>query len=495
MPPSVICALDVGTTGTRALLLNRRAEIVASAYREVELQYPQQGWVEQDPAAIWSKTEGALTEALATAGLNGKDVIAIGVTNQRETTILWDRKTGKAVYPAIVWQDRRTIGICEAWRAQGQEALTGPTGLVVDPYFSASKLAWLFNHDPAWRRRAAAGELAFGTVDSWIAWNLTGGCAHVTDASNASRTLLYDIDRGAWSPELLARTGVPVEVLPQVCDTRGRFGITHGLRALPDGIPLLAMCGDQQASLFGQLLTAPGEWKATYGTGGFLLALLGDQALRTPHALTSVAWSLQGQRTYYLEAAVFVCGAALQWLRDGLRLFRDYQEMETLLAQGQGHASGLFCVPAFTGLGTPFWDPRARGMLLGITRATSAADVCTATLEGIAFEMQAAAAALSSHVPPHRYVADGGATRSRRLMQFQADVLQTPVRVSAWQEGTGLGAGFLAGLEAGFWTDVDELKALAPGHTVYEPQCGAEQARALCARWNAAAQRSLGWAE
>jgi len=495
MASSVVCALDVGTTGTRALLLNRRAEVVASAYREVELQYPQPGWVEQDPAEIWSKTEGALAEALATAGLTGHDVAAIGVTNQRETTILWERTSGKPVYPAIVWQDRRTIAICEAWRAQSKEAFTAPTGLVVDPYFSGSKLAWLFQHEPAWRRRAEKGELAFGTVDSWIAWNLTGGRAHVTDASNASRTLLYDIDRGVWSPDLLARTAIPAAILPRVCDTRGPFGVTAGLRALPDGVPLLAMCGDQQASLFGQLLTEPGEWKATYGTGGFLLALLGDKAVRTPDALTSVAWSVKGKRTYYLEAAVFVCGAALQWLRDGLRLFRDYSEMEALLAQGQGHASGLFCVPAFTGLGTPFWDPRARGLLLGITRATSAGDVCMATLEGVAFEMQAAAAALSSDVPPRRYVADGGATRSARLMQFQADILQVPVSVSAWQEGTGLGAGFLAGLEAGFWTSVDELKALAPNHTVYRPQFDAAQASALCTRWQAAAQRSLDWAE
>lgn len=495
MSEKVVCALDVGTTGTRALLLNARGEVAGSAYREVELHYPQPGWVEQDPLEIWVKTEGALVEALAQAGLTGDDVCGIGITNQRETTLLWERKSGQTVYPAIVWQDRRTEAICQSLREDADQLFRERTGLVIDPYFSASKLMWLLAHQPEWRRRADRGELAFGTVDSWIAWNLTGGTAHVTDTSNASRTLLFDLRRREWSGELLQRTGIPASLLPQVQATRSRFGETRGMRALPDGIPVLALCGDQQASLFGQLLVQPGDWKGTYGTGGFLMAILGAAPVQTHDALTSIAWTVDGQTTYYLEAAVFVCGAALQWLRDGLELFRNYEELEPLLAQGRGWESGLYCVPAFTGLGTPFWDARARGLLVGLTRGTNRADLCKATLEGIAFEMQAAFAPLSRLVPCRRFVADGGATRSSRLMQFQADLLQTTVAVSARQEGTGFGAGFLAGLECGFWSGIDELRALMPESTDYCPRIPAAQAARLTGRWADAAQRSLQWAD
>ena len=495
MSEKVICALDVGTTGTRALLLNVRGEVVGSAYREVELRYPQPGWVEQDPLEIWVKTEGAMVEALAQAGLTGDAVCGIGVTNQRETTLLWERKSGQTVYPAIVWQDRRTESICQGLRADADQQFRDTTGLVIDPYFSASKLMWLLDRQPEWRVRAGAGELAFGTVDSWIAWNLTGGAAHVTDTSNASRTLLFDLRRQTWSDELLSRTGIPAALLPKVQATRSWFGETRGIRAVPDGIPVLALCGDQQASLFGQLLLDPGDWKGTYGTGGFLMAILGPEAVQTRDALTSIAWTAEGQTTYYLEAAVFVCGAALQWLRDGLELFRNYDELEPLLEKGRGWESDLFCVPAFTGLGTPFWDARARGLLAGLTRGTSRADLCKATLEGIAFEMEAAFAPLSRLVPCRRFVADGGATRSRRLMQFQADLLQTTVAVSSRQEGTGFGAGFLAGLECGFWSGIDELRALMPESCDYHPHIAPEQAQRLTARWGQAAQRSLQWAQ
>jgi glycerol kinase len=354
---------------------------------------------------------------------------------------------------------------------------------------------WLLENDSELRWRAESGHLAFGTVDSWIVWKLTRGQAHVTDASNACRTVLFDIYRCRWSEELLKLTRVPEALLPEVKDTRARFGVTRGLSTLPDGIPILALCGDQQSSLMGQGLTRPGDWKATYGTGGFLMALTGETPVRTNEALTSIAWSVSGKPTYYLEAAVFVCGSALQWLRDGLMFFRDYEEFQSLLEGGRGWAADLYCVPAFTGFGTPFWDARARGLLIGITRGTTKSDVCMATLEGMAFEMNAAFQTLAAVAPCKRLVTDGGATRSQRLMQFQADLMQRPVEVSSRQEGTAFGAAFLAGLEAGLWSGPEELAALAPEVTTYRPKGGPELADKLARRWTEAARRSLQWAQ
>jgi glycerol kinase len=407
---------------------------------------------------------------------------------------VWDRETDEPVHAAIVWQDRRTEAICNELRRTSLDAFTSRTGLVIDPYFSATKLMWLLENVPGLRWRAESGELAFGTVDSWVAWKLTGGEAHVTDESNASRTLLFNIFERRWSEALLSRTRVPAAMLPEVKDTRCHFGVTRGVGSLPDGIPILALCGDQQASLFGQALTHPGDWKATYGTGGFLMAVTG-KAVRTAEALTSIAWTVDGQPTYYLEAAVFVCGSALQWLRDGVGLFRNYGELATLLERGKGWASDLYCVPAFTGFGTPFWDAGARGLLIGITRGTSAADLCAATLEGIAFEMNAAFRAMVAVTPFRRLLTDGGCTQSPRLMQFQADLLQRPVEVSSRQEGTAFGAAFLAGLEAGVWSGLDELAAVAPQTTVYQPAMEEKIALRLSNRWKEAAGRALKWAQ
>jgi glycerol kinase len=488
----MICALDVGTTGTRALLLDRLGACAATSYREVALTYPQPGWVEQDPAELWQSTQAVLAEVCRTAGA---PPVAIGITNQRETTIVWDRQTGEPVYPAIVWQDRRTERLCAGLRDRGAETFKSRCGLVVDPYFSATKLMWLLENVPGLRARAERGELAFGTVDSWILWNLTAGAAHLTDASNASRTLLFDIHERRWSGELLERCGVPRALLPSVQDTCSDFGATAaGLDGVPSGVPIFAVCGDQQSSLFGQLLTEPGDWKATYGTGAFLMAIIGPEARITPEALTSIAWVIGGRPTYHVEAAVFVCGAALQWLRDGLRLFDDYAEMHAMLAGGAGWRRELYCVPAFTGFGTPFWNAGARGLLIGIERGTSAADVCVATVEGIALEIEAAYSAMSRTAGCRRFVADGGATRSTALMQFQSDVLQRPVTVSDRQEGTAYGAAFLAGLQAGFWSGIDELQRLAPRLTEFSPQLPAADASRVIARWGEAARRALDWA-
>ncbi|MFO0925719.1 MAG: glycerol kinase GlpK [Gemmataceae bacterium] len=426
MPAAFILAIDQGTTSTRAVVYDEAGRTRGSAARELTQHYPQPGWVEHDADEIWAGVCEVVPRALAAAGVRGGDVTAVGVTNQRETTLLWDRADGRPLGRAIVWQDRRTAEFCKE-RNQDEAWLSGKTGLVLDPYFSATKLRWLLDRDPAWRARAEAGQLAAGTVDSFLLWRLTAGRTHATDRTNASRTLLATLRTADWDDELLRYFGVPRAVLPQVLPSAGSFGVTAGLAFLPDGIPIRGVAGDQQAALFGQCAFAPGEAKCTYGTGAFFLQHLGDQPTPSRHRLlTTVAASGDGPVQYALEGAVFVAGAAVQWLRDGLRLFDQAPAIEGLAGQSDPEQPVLF-VPGFVGLGAPHWVPEARGVLFGLTRGTTAADISRATLEGVAFQVaDLIDAAASDAAASGALNVDGGMARNAWFLQCQADVLGLP---------------------------------------------------------------------
>jgi len=489
----MILALDQGTTSSRALVIDREGAIRGLGQRELPQVYPQPGWVEQDPEVIWATQLSTAREALSHAGCTAADIAAIGITSQRETTIVWDRVTGWPVANAIVWQDRRTGEACAALRAAGLEPLFRErTGLVLDPYFSGTKLRWILDTVPDARARAEAGDLLFGTVDSWLAWKLTGGRAHVTDASNASRTLMYDIVAGAWSDDLLAALDVPRAMLPRVVATGGVFGETvPELFGVP--IPIAGMAGDQQAALFGQRCVRPGQVKNTYGTGCFMLMHTGDRLPRSRHALLStVAWTRAGSTEYALEGSVFVAGAVVQWLRDGLGIIASASEVESL-ARSVPDNGGVHFVPAFTGLGAPHWQPEARGTLSGLSRGSTRGHVARAALEGIAFQTADILACMQADagVPLRELRVDGGATRNDLLMQFQADILGVPVVRSASPESTGLGAAFLAGRAVGLWGDDDSLDALWRADRVFEPAMAQDRALALEAAWRRAVERAL----
>ncbi len=452
----LILALDQGTTSSRAVLVDAEGRIVASAQRELTQHFPQPGWVEQDAGEIWATQRDTARDVLAKAGLGSagvglERVAAIGITNQRETTIVWDRATGEPVAPAIVWQDRRTADVCEELRRAGSGPLVRrATGLLLDPYFSATKLRWILDSVPDAMARARAGELAFGTVDSWLIWQLTRGRRHVTDASNASRTLLYDIGRGDWEDELLGVFGVPRAVLPEVCDSSGVVGESDA-EVFGAAIPIAGLAGDQQAALFGQACTRPGLTKVTYGTGCFLLMHSGDEPVTAPDGLlTTVALQRGGRRTYAIEGSVFIGGAVVQWLRDGLGVAGDAAQIAAL-AESVASSAGVYFVPALTGLGAPHWDPQARGAIFGITRGTTAAHVARAALEGVAFQVNDLVAAIveGCHLRPREVRADGGASRGDLLLQTQADLIDVPVLRAAQSESTALGAAYLAGLAVG----------------------------------------------
>jgi len=483
----VVLSLDHGTTSARALVIDASGVVLASAQQETGLSYPQPGWVEQDPAAMWDAQLATMRDALAAAGLQAVDVAGIGITNQRETTIVWDRATSQPVAPAIVWQDRRTAGFCEELRGAGCEALVRrKTGLLLDPYFSATKLRWLLDHVDGVRERALRGELAFGTVDSWLVWRLSGGRRHVTDASNASRTLLYDIRTGTWDDELLELFGVPRELLPDVCDSSGVVAESDpSLLGAP--VPIAGIAGDQQAALFGQACVRRGMAKVTYGTGCFLLLHTGDEPAAAPTGLVStVALQCGGRRTFALEGSVFVGGAAVQWLRDGLGVVAGGAEA-TALAASVSSSDGVVFVPALAGLGAPYWDPHARGGIFGITRGTTAAHIARATLEGIAFQVADLyeAEVADTGVVPDGLRADGGAAASDLLLQFQADLLGLPVTRAAQPEATAFGAAWLAGLATGVWKDEAEVVGLWRAGATFEPTPGMD-VEALRTRWRAA---------
>jgi glycerol kinase len=494
---SYILAFDQGTTSSRAIVFDHAGTVMSLAQKEFRQIFPQPGWVEQDGWEIWSSQAGVAAEALAGAGLTAADIAAIGITNQRETTLVWDRQTGRPVHNAIVWQDRRTAATCDLLKSAGLEELfRARTGLVIDPYFSGTKLAWLLDNVPGARPRAEAGELLFGTVDSWLVWNLTGGKRHLTDASNASRTLLFNIHTGAWDPELLDILHIPAAMLPEVRPSSEVYGETAvGLFATP--IPVAGIAGDQQAALFGQACIRPGMVKNTYGTGCFMLMHTGTQAVASRNRLlTTVAWRIGDETEYALEGSIFIAGAAVQWLRDGLGIIRSSTEVEKLAASTPD-SGGIFVVPAFTGLGAPHWDPYARGAIVGITRGTTAAQIARATLESIAFQVADLLGAMEDDagIPLSELRVDGGATVNNLLMQFQADLLGVPVIRPQVRETTALGAAYLAGLAVGYWRDREEIASHWEMEHKFTPGMGREQARELGRRWQRALERAKGWEE
>jgi len=489
-----VLALDQGTTSSRALVFDREGTVRGSAQQEFRQIFPHPGWVEHDATEIWATQSGVLHEAMAMAGAGPRDIAAIGITNQRETTVLWDRRTGRPVAHAIVWQDRRTAPYCDELRAAGHEPMIArKTGLVLDAYFSGTKLKWLLDQVPGARARAVNGELAFGTIDSWLVWNLTGGREHVTDPSNASRTLLYDIHRGDWDDELLALFDVPRAVLPRIVPSSGVVA-TAPLGGVD--VPIAGIAGDQQAALFGQACHAPGLAKNTYGTGCFLLLNTGTRAVASQNnLLTTVAWERAGKRDYALEGSVFIGGAVVQWLRDGLRIIRTAADIGPLAASVPDNG-GVYLVPAFAGLGAPHWDAYARGAVFGLTRGATGGHLARAALEAIAFQSADVLAAMQKDagLTLTELRVDGGATASDLLMQFQADLLGVPVVRPKVLETTALGAGYLAGLAVGYWSDPADVAANWRIDRCFEPSMPRDRVAELTAGWNKAVERAKGWA-
>jgi glycerol kinase len=486
-----VLALDQGTTSSRAILFNQAGGIAAVAQKEFTQIFPQPGWVEHDPIEIWASQSGVAAEVLATAGVDYKDIVAIGITNQRETTIVWDRSTGKPIYNAIVWQDRRTAGFCDDLKHGGHEPMIQQrTGLLIDAYFSGSKIAWILDNVEGARAKADAGQLAFGNVDTWLVWNLTGGKVHITDVSNASRTMLFNIKNGAWDADLLRLLRVPASMMPEVRSSSEIYGHTS------QNVPIAGIAGDQQAALFGQMCLKPGMAKNTYGTGCFMLQNTGNRAVPSRNKLlTTVAWKIGAQpMEYALEGSVFIGGAVVQWLRDGLGIIRKASDVQAL-AESVADNGGVYLVPAFAGLGAPHWDQYARGTITGITRGTTAGHIARAALEGIAYQvadlldgMHADAGIALSELR-----VDGGASSNDMLMQFQADVLQVPVVRPSVTETTALGAAYLAGLAVGFWPDTNTTSAQWQVEKRFEPAMAASKAAELRERWSEAVSRSKGW--
>lgn len=489
-----VLALDQGTTSSRALLFDHDGEVRAVAQREFEQIFPQPGWVEHDPEQIASSQIAVALEALARANAQPEDVAAIGIANQRETTILWRRETGKPICNALVWQDRRTADFCASLKAAGHEPLIQQrTGLLIDSYFSASKISWMLDHVEGARRLAEAGKLAFGTVDSWLVWKLSGGRLHVADVSNASRTMLFNIHTGAWDEELLRLFRIPASLLPAVkssCEVYGEVSAAPGL----NGIPIAGIAGDQQAALFGQRCVRPGLTKNTYGTGCFMLQNTGTRAVPSSNRLvTTVAWKIKDKTEYALEGSVFVGGAVVQWLRDGLGVIRSSVDVEAL-ANSVTDNGGVYFVPAFVGLGAPHWDSYARGAIFGLTRGSTAAHLARAAIESIAYQVADLLDAMQRDAghPVEELRVDGGASANDSLMQFQSDLLRVPVVRPAATETTALGAAYLAGLAAGFWKSIDEMGTAGKVRR-FEPKMPASQAASLRERWNEAVSRSKAW--
>ncbi len=490
----MILAIDQGTTGTTCLVFDDRAEVIGRAYKELAQHFPRPGWVEHDAAEIWEVTRAVAGEALDDAGLRPGELEAVGITNQRETVCVWDPASGEPLHSAIVWQDRRTASRCAELRAQGLEQLVrARTGLVLDPYFSATKIEWLLRNLPGLRERAAAGQALFGTVDAWLMFNLCGEA--VTDPSNASRTMLFNTAEGRWDPELLELFGVPERALPTVGRSCGGVGTTRPEALHGHAVPVTGMAGDQQAALFGQACVYAGNGKNTYGTGSFVLQNAGATSPSpVPGLLSTVAWKLGEQLTYALEASIFATGAAVQWLRDGLGILTSAAESEPLARSLAGN-DGVYFVPALTGLGSPHWDPYARGTIVGLTRGTSKAHLARAALESIAYQTVDAVRAIerASARPMETLRADGGATANTWLMQFQADALGVPVLVPEVAETTAQGAAFLAGVGASLWT-IDQLASAWHPRVAYEPAMTAQQREELLSCWHRALERARGWA-
>ena len=493
----VIVALDQGTTSSRAIVIDRDARMLGVSQKELTMHYPRPGWVEQDPQEIWSTQLEMAREALTAAKSTAADVAAIGITNQRETTVLWDRETGRPVHNAIGWQDRRTAAICEQLQAQGAEALvTSRTGLLLDPYFSGTKLQWMLDNLDGVRALAEAGRLAFGTIDSWLIWNLTGGRVHATDVSNASRTLLFNIHTRDWDEELLQLLRIPRAVLPDVVGSGGVCGeVDEAL--LGAAIPIAGIAGDQQAALFGQQCVNPGMVKNTYGTGCFMLMNTGDRPVESKsRLLTTVAWQIGERFEYALEGSVFVAGAVVKWLRDSLGIIQSSAQVSELAATVEDNG-GVYFVPAFVGLGAPYWDPLARGTVIGLTGGSGAGHLARAALESIAFQTADVLEAMraDSGIEVKELRVDGGVCQSDLLMQFQADILDVPILRPEIFESTALGAAYLAGLAVGFWQDAVELENQWQVERRFEPRMSNMRRESLKSTWHEAVKRSRGWVQ
>ena len=495
--PKYMMALDSGTTSNRCILFDRAGRIVSVAQREFTQYFPQPGWVEHDANEIWATLLGVAVEAMQMAGAAAADIAAIGITNQRETTIVWDKATGEPVHHAIVWQCRRTSEYCDELRGRGLTArFREKTGLVLDAYFSATKLHWLLENVPGVRERAAKGELLFGTVETWLIWRLTGGRAHVTDYSNASRTMLFNINTLDWDEEILAELNIPRSMLPKPLPSSGLFGTTD-TSLLGGEIPITGAAGDQQAALFGQTCFQPGEAKNTYGTGCFLLMNTGEKPVFSQNGLvTTIAWGLGEKVTYALEGSIFVAGAAIQWLRDEMKLIANAAESEAV-AQEVADTNGCYVVPAFTGLGAPYWDQYARGAIVGLTRGCNRAHIVRATLDSLTYQTYDVLNAMraDSGIALASLKVDGGASANNYLMQTQADVIGAPVLRPTCVESTAMGAAYLAGLAVGFWRDQAEIRKIWAVDRTFEPQLDAKSRDARLHGWHRAVQRAFDWAK
>jgi len=491
-----ILALDQGTTSSRSMLFDRHGNIVSVAQKEFKQIFPQPGWVEHDAEEIWSTQYGTLAEAVAKANITMRQVLGIGITNQRETTVVWERKTGKPIYNAIVWQDRRTASYCDELKAAGHAAtIQQKTGLVIDAYFSATKLKWILDNVADARKKAANGELAFGTIDTWLAWKLSGGEVHVTDVSNASRTMLLNIHNCEWDDELLNMFDIPKQVLPEVKPSSKVYGVTGSF--VPDSrMAIAGIAGDQQAALFGQLCTQPGMVKNTYGTGCFMLMNTGTKAIASKNnLLTTIAWQINDKVEYALEGSVFIAGAVVQWLRDELKIIRTSGEVEKLSQQVKD-TNGVYIVPAFAGLGTPHWNPYARGTIFGLTRGASSAHIARAALDSIAYQTYDVLKAMEadSGIQIKELRVDGGATINNQLMQFQSDILNCKVVRPKITETTALGAAYLAGLAVGYWKNIEDIQHQWQVDITFSPSLDDEKRNALVKGWQRAVNASISWA-
>ncbi len=490
-----ILALDQGTTSSRAIVFDRNGLPAATAQKEFKQIYPKPGWVEHDPEEIWSSQAGVASEALARAGLKSTDIAAIGITNQRETTVVWDRATGKPVYNAIVWQDRRTAGFCDNLKNEGYgKTILDRTGLIIDAYFSATKVRWILDNVKDARELAGKGRLAFGTVDTWLIWNLTQGRLHVTDVSNASRTMLFNIHTLSWDKELLAIFDIPGSMLPEVRSSSDIYGVTSGQFA--SEIPIAGIAGDQQAALFGQMCTEPGMVKNTYGTGCFMMMNIGSKPIESKsRLLTTVAWKIGNETTYALEGSIFIAGAVVQWLRDSMGIIAVSGDVETLAAKVSG-SEGVYFVPAFAGLGAPHWNQHARGTIVGITRGSTSAHIARAALDSIAFQTLEVLLAMQndSGIDIRELRVDGGATVNNNLMQFQSDLLRAKVVRPRITETTALGAAYLAGIAVKYWNGMEEIKKQWQIDKIFAPQMEAAKTESLIKGWYRAVKAAEFWA-
>lgn len=496
MTDKYILAIDQGTTSSRAIVFDKRGNTMSIAQKEFKQIYPEAGWVEHDGSRIWSTQSSVAAEAISEAGLHAEDIAAIGITNQRETTLLWDRETGIPVYNAIVWQDRRTSDFCDELKEQEGliEKIREKTGLIIDAYFSATKIKWILDNVEGVRKRAEKGELAFGTIDSWLIWNFTRGGTHVTDATNASRTMLYNIHEGEWDTKILDLLDIPPSLLPEVKSSSEVYGET---KILAENIPIAGIAGDQQAALFGQRCITPGMVKNTYGTGCFMIMNTGDKHIISENnLLTTIAWEIDGKVEYALEGSIFIAGAVVQWLRDELGIIRESSEVEALASSVEDN-NGVYLVPAFSGLGAPHWNQHARGTMVGLTRGANAGHIARAALESIAYQTTDIITAMEadSGIEIKELRVDGGAAANNMLMQFQSDLLQVPVIRPKTLETTALGAAYLAGLAVGYWKDHEEINKQWQEDKTFRPRKSAKEAQQLRSGWDRALETAIYWSE